>query len=323
VKGTSLDPAIPYTCAIGSSRKGRINVDVLYRSRIAALQADAAMKTALADAPAGYTTYNNCNAVPAVVSDPKVFIKCNQFNNAVVFDANVKEVIFTGSVSGSADQIFVEPDFVYVGNGLSRSGGTFKVNAGTSANCNARFAADRSKTTKLVVAKGSFKSSGGASLHLCSTTVLMVDATGSNAAKPPIPSTDGVDPYNNSFGGIISLSGGGTLDWTAPNASSVAMEWNKSESQPYLDDLEDLAFWTEASDSSSLSGGGTNNMVGIFFLPNANPFNMSGNGGQVIESNAQFIVRKLAMAGNGVLKMRPNPNDAISVPYFSNFALVR
>ena len=107
------------------------------------------------------------------------------------------------------------------------------------------------------------------------------------------------------------------------NASSVAMEWNTAASQPYLDDFEDLAFWTEASDSSSLSGGGQNNMVGVFFLPNANPFNMSGNGGQIIESNAQFIVRKLAMAGNGVLRMRPNPNDAISVPYFSNFALVR
>jgi hypothetical protein len=322
-KGTSLDPAIPHTCAIGSSRKGRINVDVLYRSRIAALRADAAQKTALTAAPVGYTSYNNCNAVPAVVSDTKVWISCNQFNNAVVFNASVKEIIFTGSVSGSADMTFVEPDFIYVGNGLSRTGGTFRVNSGTSATCNARFTADRSKTTKIVVAKGDFKTSGGANLHLCGTTVLMGDATGSNPAHPPIPATDGVDPYDNNFDGIIALSGGGTLDWTAPNASSVAMEWNKTASQPYLDDFEDLAFWTEASDSSSLSGGGQNNMVGVFFLPNADPFNMSGNGGQIIESNAQFIVRKLAMAGNGVLRMRPNPNDAISVPYFSNFALVR
>ena len=323
VIGTSLDPAIPYTCPIGSSRKGRINVDVLYRSRIAALQADAAQKTALTEAPFGYTTYNNCNAVPAVVSAAKVWINCNQFNNAVVFDASVKEVIFTGSVAGSADMTFVQPDFVYVGNGLSRSGGTLNVNIGTSTDCNARFAADRSKTTKLVVAKGDFKTSGGANLHLCSTTVLMGDATGSNPAHPPIPATDGVEPYNNNFDGVIALAGGGALDWTAPNASSVAMEWNQAASQPYLDDFEDLAFWTEASDSSSLSGGGQNNMIGVFFLPNANPFNLTGNGGQVIESNAQFIARKLTMGGNGVLKLRPNPNDAISVPYFSNFALVR
>jgi Flp pilus assembly protein TadG len=322
-KGTSLDPAIPHTCAIGSSRKGRINVDVLYRSRIKALQADAAQKTALTSAPLGYTPYNNCNAVPAVVTDSKVWINCNQFNNAVVFNSSVKEVIFTGSVSGSADITFVEPDFIYVGNGLTRTGGTLKVNMGSSLSCNGRAADDRFKTTKLVVANGDFKTSGGANLHLCSTTVLMGDDTGANPAHPAIPATDGVEPYDNNFDGVIGLAGGGTLDWTAPNAASVPMEWNQAASQPYLDDFEDLAFWTEASDSSALSGGAQNNMVGVFFLPNAEPFNLSGNGGQIIESNAQFIARKLTMGGNGVLKLRPNPNDAISVPYFSNFALVR
>ena len=323
VKGASTDPAISHTCVTGSSRKGRINVDVLYRSRMKTLQADAAAKTALTSAPAGYTSYNNCNAVPATVTAQKVWINCNQFNNAATFSSTVKEIIFTGSISGSQNMNFVDPDFIYVGNGLSRSGGTLSVNMGTSTNCTNRFAADRSQTTKLVVARNSFSTSGGASLHLCGTMVLMGDGTGATTVKPAIPSTDGVDPYDNTFDGIISLSGGGTLDWTAPNASSTPMEWNKTASQPYLENFEDLAFWTEASDSSSLSGGGTNNMVGVFFLPNANPFNISGNGGQVIESNAQFIVRKLIMGGNGLLKMRPNPDDAISVPYFSNFALVR
>jgi hypothetical protein len=323
VKGASNDPAIPYTCVTGSSRKGRINVDVLYRSRMKTLQADAAAKTALSSAPAGYTSYNNCNAVPATVTAQKVWINCNQFNNAVTFSSTVKEIIFTGSISGSQGMTFVEPDFIYVGNGLSRTGGTLNVNTGSSTNCTDRFAADRSKTTKLVVANNAFSTSGGANLHLCGTMVLLGDSTGASTNQPAIPSTDGVDPYDNAYDGIISLSGGGSLDWTAPNASSTPMEWNKTASQPYLDDFEDLAFWTEASDSSSLSGGGTNNMVGVFFLPNANPFNITGNGGQVIESNAQFIVRKLKMGGNGVLKMRPNPDDAISVPYFSNFALVR
>ncbi len=141
---------------------------------------------------------------------------------------------------------------------------------------------------------------------------------------PAIPASDGVVPYDNCFGGYLSLSGSGSLDWTAPNATSTPMEWNDPASQPYLNNFEDLAFWTESSsNSNSLSGGGTNNMVGIFFLPNANSFHITGNGGQVILSNAQFIVRKLVMGGNGILKMRPNPNDAIAVPYFSNFELVR
>jgi hypothetical protein len=318
--GTSLDPAIPHTCAIGSSRKGRLNVDVLYRNRIAALQDKAARETVVP--PLGYTIYPTCNSVPAVVTEDKVWINCNSFNNAVEFTS--KEIIFNGSISGSADMTFREPDFIYVGNGITRSGGILNVNIGsadpTTATCTGR---DRSKTTKLVVARRDFTTSGAASLHLCGTTVLMGDANGSGPNLPAIPATDGVEPYNNPFNGVISLAGTGVLDWTAPNATSTPMEWNQTSSQAYLNNFEDLAFWTEASGSSSIAGGGQNNMVGVFFLPNANPFNITGRGGQVIESNAQFIVRKLTMGGNGVLKMRPNPNDAISVPYFSNFALVR
>ena len=324
VKGASLDPAISYACVTGSSRKGRINVDVLYRSRIAALRADAVAKTQ-GSAPAGWATYN-CNP-PNNVTAQKVWINCNNFNNAVVFSAADAEIVFNGGISGSNDITFVQPKYVYVGNGLSRSGGTLNVNTGSSTTCSARFTDDRSKTTKFVVAQGSFSTGGNSSLHLCGTTVLMGDSNSSGGScynGPAIPATNGVNPYDNCFNGSIGLSGSGSLDWTAPNASDVAMEWNKAASQTYLDNFEDLAFWTESSsNSSSLSGGGTNNMVGVFFLPNANSFHITGNGGQVILSNAQFIVRKLVMGGNGILKMRPNPNDAIAGPYFSNFELVR
>lgn len=323
VMGASNDPAIAYTCVTGSSRKGRINVDVLFRSRIAARRAAADALTSAGSAPAGFTAYNNCNAVPPVVTDQKVWINCNSFNNAVAFTAPGAQIVFTGALSGSTLMTFVEPEFVYVGNGVSRTGGVLNVNTGTSPTCADRFAADRSKTTKFVVANGGFSTGGGATLHLCGTTVIMGDDTGSSATMPAIPATDGVDPYDNSFSGNFDLGGGTNIDWTAPNAASTPMEWNQTASQPYLDDFEDLAFWTEAADGNKLAGGGANNMVGVFFLPNANPFTITGNGGQVILSNAQFIVRKLTMGGNGVLKMRPNPNDAVSVPYFSNFELVR
>jgi hypothetical protein len=114
------------------------------------------------------------------------------------------------------------------------------------------------------------------------------------------------------------------LDWTAPNASDDGMDWDEAGDRPYLDNFEDLAFWTEtAGTNNSISGGGANTMKGVFFLPNANPFNISGNGGQVIQSDAQFITRKLKMGGNGVLSMRPNPRNAVSFPYFSGFSLVR
>jgi len=327
VKGASTDPAIPYSCVTGSSRKGRINVDVLYRSRIAALRADATSKTASSSAPdASWTVYNsNCSGVPATISAAKVFINCNgSLNSSLSFTTVGQQVIFASSFPSNTDVSFNKPAYVYTKDGVSRSGGTFSISPGPSGTCSD---AASSNATKFVVARGAFQTQGGANLHLCGTTVVMGDGTtsgGSCPNLPAIPTTDGVNPYDNCFAGYISLGGGGSLDWTAPNVTSTPMEWNKAASQPYLDNFEDLAFWTESSsNSNSLAGGGTNNMVGVFFLPNANSFHITGNGGQVILSNAQFIVRKLVMGGNGILKMRPNPNDAIAVPYFSNFELVR
>jgi hypothetical protein len=325
----------PSSCPTGSSYKGRINVDVLYRARIASLQADAAAETAwtTGTVPSGWTVYNSCNSVPPLVTAQKVFVHCSNFNNAVIFAAvdqtNDQQVVFDGGISGSQTMTFQGPTKLYVANGLSRSGGTFSVNIGTSTDCTSRFAIPgaRTKTAKVVIANGALSTSGGATLHLCGTMVLMGDSSsGGNSCPnlPAIPATNGVVPYDNCFAGTIGLSGGGSLDWTAPNATDSALAWDQAASQPYLANFEDLAFWTEsASNSSSLSGGGSNNMRGIFFLPNANSFHITGNGGQVIDSDAQFIVRKLIMGGNGLLRMKPNLNDSVKFPYFSNFSMVR
>jgi hypothetical protein len=62
---------------------------------------------------------------------------------------------------------------------------------------------------------------------------------------------------------------------------------------------------------------------GVFFLPNANPFVISGGSFQSNGANAQFIVRKLSANGSGSLTMRPNPNDAITIPPAPSIALVR
>jgi hypothetical protein len=327
--------AEPSGCVTGSSRKGRINVDILYRSRIAALRDEAFTRTGWNQSQAESTTghpafryYPSCGSVPATVADQYVFINCSNFNSAVRFTATDAEVIFNGRISGSNEMTFENPAKVYVKDGLNRSGGSFNVNTGTSTpNCSTRM---RSRTTKLVVASGDLTTTGGANLHLCGTVLLMGDDTpGSGAncphpAPPAIPTTNGVEPYDNCFNGYISLAGGGALDWTAPNRTDDGMVWNDSADAPYLDTFEDLAFWTEtAGSNSSIAGGGSNIMKGVFFLPNADPFNISGNGGQVIQTDAQFIVRKLKMGGNGVLSMRPNPNNAVAFPYFSGFSLVR
>jgi hypothetical protein len=325
----------PYTCPIGSTRKGRINVDILYRTRMMALRADAVTKTSwnpaqIADAVAtdGWTYYDRCNDVPATVTARKVFIHCATFNNAVTFSyidpAVEQQVVFDGTVSGSNNMTFLNRTKLYIANGLSRSGGTFNVNTGGAATCPS---GTRANSAKIVIAKGGFSSTGSSALHLCNTAVLMGDDShqgGSCPNLPAIPTTHDVAPYDNCFNGSISLSGGGALDWTAPNATATGTTWDSPASQPYLDNFEGLAFWTEtAGNANSLSGGGSNNMVGIFFLPNADSFHITGNGGQVIESDAQFIVRKLEMGGNGVLRMKPNDRDAISFPYFSDWIMVR
>lgn len=334
--------AQPSGCVTGSSRKGRINVDILYRARMANLQAEAATRTgwnqsqattAAPDHPA-FTWYNNCASVPATVTAQYVFINCSNFNNAVTFTAANAEVIFSGRISGSADMTFENPAKVYIRDGLSRSGGNFNVNTGGSTtpgfpNCSARFPSQRDKTTKLVVAQGNLSTTGGANLHLCGTMLLMGDNSAGGGScpsptPPAIPTRNGVAPYDNCFNGYISLAGGGALDWTAPNRTEDGMEWNAPTDAPYLDTFEDLAFWTEtAGSNNSISGGGGNTMKGVFFLPNADPFTITGNGGQVIQTDAQFIVRKLKLGGNGVLSMRPNPNNAVEFPYFSGFSLVR
>ncbi len=109
------------------------------------------------------------------------------------------------------------------------------------------------------------------------------------------------------------------MDWTAPNHVG-----RRSRSTRLGYNLEDLALWTEASHVSSIGGGASMDITGVFFLPNANPFIISGHGNQTIAANAQFVARKLSVQGQGTLYMRPDPNDSFTLPLFSaTFNLVR
>ena len=78
--------------------------------------------------------------------------------------------------------------------------------------------------------------------------------------------------------------------------------------------FEDFALWTEAHERSSLNGGGGLKLGGIYFLPNADPFRISGNSGQTIEVDAQFYVRKLEVRGGSVLRMVPDPSNQVPIP---------
>ncbi len=190
----------------------------------------------------------------------------------------------------------------------------FIVNNGGFSTCAARFSAARGDIGTLFVKEGSFVSSG-TRMQLCQTHVYLRGAANPTAASTlpagvTLPPALPPEPGPNASIGQLDVGAGSVVDWTAPNELDVL---------PTLADLaihkfEDLALWTESSDENPLNGGGGMKLGGIFFLPNANAFKMSGNAGQLIDVDAQFLVRKLEVTGGATLRMVPNPADQVPIP---------
>jgi hypothetical protein len=97
--------------------------------------------------------------------------------------------------------------------------------------------------------------------------------------------------------GVMTLNAGaGGLRWDAPNAGN----------------FEDLAFWSESSAQHLMGGQANLTVEGVFFMPNANPFTFSGQGGES-QTRAQFITRRLEVSGQGSLILAPDPDRAVLV----------
>jgi hypothetical protein len=56
--------------------------------------------------------------------------------------------------------------------------------------------------------------------------------------------------------------------------------------------------------------------------PNANPFQITGSGSQVM-NNAQYIASSFALSGGATLSMTVDPNNAVKLPKLGPFNLVR
>jgi hypothetical protein len=257
----------------------------------------------------------------------KVYVNCPGGATFKDFSfPNATSIVFNGDVkvNSPASNVLSMPNVTRLfvkgstatGGGLQVSG-TLKVNSGSSAKCSARATAD---SAQIVVGTGSFTGGAQSIFQMCSTTVLMVNEQ--TVASCPVPTPPvvgvGVAPYDSACGGYVDVTAGGSMDWTAPNhvgAGASPTDWAN---------LEDLALWTEASKVSSIGGGASMDITGVFFLPNANPFIISGHGNQTIAANAQFVARKLQVQGQGTLYMRPDPNDSFTLPLFlATFNLVR
>jgi hypothetical protein len=190
-------------------------------------------------------------------------------------------------------------------------------------------------TGVLFVRSGDFKESGG-TLRMCRTTVFMMGGSTTGC----VPTTAGNAPTSTPCPGINSGLGtgqftqtGGAIDWTAPDTldqttdpvtglstSAAVLAWAN------VNGPEDLALWAESGTNSSstynMSGGGGFNERGVFMVPNAEPFIMSG-GAAMNLTNAQYIVSSIQLSGGTQITMSVDPNSAVTLPDLAPVGLVR
>lgn len=308
---------------------GRSRVDARYRVPILALRNDAATRFTwtAATVPAGYEIVT-CNDARTSYTSLRIFVDCgNRAFNATgkTFAASVEEVVISADVALSGSLRFVGPTRVFIGgnggNSVSLTNGTeLRLNDGSAASC-----ADRPtpSTTRATLVLGSGRiNAGGGLLRMCNTTLFLMDG-GMPSGACPIPTSDGVPPYGNTCAGNLSVSGGAQVDWSAPNAKD---DPNSPPVKADYDQLEDLALWSETSGAGGsawgVAGSGGLYLSGIYFTPNADPFTLGG-GGSINIRDAQFITRKLNVAGGGVLTMSPEAHNSVLFPVLGGFTLVR
>lgn len=136
------------------------------------------------------------------------------------------------------------------------------------------------------VRDGDLKKGAQSSISLNHTFVYLengvVDLVGGDSG------TDLCDPLQGESGGLI---------WTAPLGG----------------DFEDLALWSESSNVHQIGGQANNTLTGTFFTPLANPFTLTGQGGQ-FQTDAQFLTRRLEVKGQGEVRMKPDPDRQTLIP---------
>lgn len=171
---------------------------------------------------------------------------------------------------------------------------------------------------RLIIGSGSLMSEGPKTspplFRACDTTVIMMG--GQSAGCLPTESRQAPQDLTACTDGSLNLAGNATTDWTAPDLVA------EGRTKAHLDDLEDLALWTESEAESSIAGNGGIRLAGVFVLPNARPFNIGGGGVQDVE-DSQYFTRRLYVRGNGTLTLSPNPYNVTTVPYLGGFTLVR
>lgn len=348
---TSFPTTYGDTAAVPSPQSGRTRADTRYRQNVAALDAKASSVLAGANGnkavpygcalvvsnactdSAGRTWLvlqpTDCNSLSTffpggTTPAQNIWFNCDLNVGApLTLTAPNSYVVVTGQLAVSSAFNINDAATIFVGgvsaghvNGVKVSGGSLNVNNnGSTAPCgNAT-----GHPATIVVGDRQFSVASGAAATLCQTFVYLASGFGH------VPTTDGTAPCQTAactgYNGTLSVSSGAAIYWSAPNQISGRQptDTELATTNPY----EDLSLWTEAGgNNNGLTGGASSSLSGIFFLPNADSFNLAGNGSLPIRLSAQFIATSLKVTGGATVYLVPNPYDSIEVVVYSTL-LVR
>jgi hypothetical protein len=258
---------------------------------------------------------------------------------------NATSVYFRGLVGPGAAVKLPKAHHVYIGNHTGRpealdisNNRSFELN--TDGNMDAATSkcsgGQRASKAVMFVRTGSFKQNGsGSLLRMCRTTVLMM----SGQADGCVPTNTGAAPTATPCGtttgtGRFTQNGGGGTDWTAPDTLDQTTDATTGDPLPGAvaawgdaNGPEDLALWSESGTSSSenfsMSGGSLFHVRGVFMVPNAAPFIISG-GSSLNLTNAQYVATSIELDGSGTnITMAVDPNSAVTLPDQDLVGLVR
>ena len=309
--------------------------------------------------PTGYTRYgcpssSDMTAMAGMTASQSVYIDCPGSGITLTGSIGAGRIYFHGFIKGGA-LAMPNATQVYIDN-TNDSGSRDNANAislnnnqafcvratscdtanPTTGQCSTTPTGIPASRAQLIIRRGAIAGNGTDSLlRLCSTTVIMEGGQlGSGTSASPggcLPTSYGIAPTATPCGpstaGDGPISTQGATDWTAPNAygDMVAAGLTTAQQQTLWDGGEDLALWTETfgdGPTYKMAGGGNLHVAGVFMVPNAFPFSISGGGLQDL-TNAQFITRSFAVDGGAILKMAVDPYNAVPLPELNPFTLVR
>jgi hypothetical protein len=104
-----------------------------------------------------------------------------------------------------------------------------------------------------------------------------------------------------------------TIVWEGPGVATRASCDGYTSGIPPAGCLSPLALWSNARFLHRLGGQTNLDIAGVFFTPNADTFNLSGQSDQLLD-RAQFFSYKIELSGGSRIDMRPNPDTNIGIP---------